>query len=232
MSTFYHVITCYNGNTHLKWEYCDEEEDGEYEWEYEEEEEEAPAPVAPKETPKPEPPKAAAKTEEPPRRRERPKVEVEETEAPRRRERPKIEVEDPEPPKRLGRSDRNDILEQMKRLQEGYKLDVEAEEDDDDISYSLSDDDDDDDDSDPRPKKASIKIDDEDLEDMELLDPFGDDPIPKKKDVRFCLRRLCRKFQTSPDILKSENLQHNEGLVLKTIGVVYYIVQYVLISTQ
>ena len=81
----------------------------------------------------------------------------------------------------------------MKRLQEGYKLDVEEEEDDDDISYSLSDEESDSD-SDPKPKKASIKIDDEDLEDMELLDPFGDDPIPKKKDVRFCLRRLCRKF--------------------------------------
>ena len=80
----------------------------------------------------------------------------------------------------------------MKRLQEGYKLEVEEEEDEDDISYSLSDEDDDeDDDSDLRGKKASIKIDDEDLEDMELLDPFGDDPIPKKKDVRFCLRCLC-----------------------------------------
>ena len=80
----------------------------------------------------------------------------------------------------------------MKRLQEGYKLDVEEEEDDDDISYSLSDEDDDD--SDPRPKKASLKIDDDDLEDMELLDPFGDDPIPKKKDVRFCLSRFMREI--------------------------------------
>jgi len=162
------------------WEYCDEEEDGEYEWEYEEEEEEAtPAPApAPVKT---EPPKTTTKTEEPPRRRERPKTEVEEPETPRRRERPKIEIEEPEPPKRLGRSDRNDILEQMKRLQEGYQLDVEEEdEDDDDISYSLSEDED----SDPRPKKASIKIDDDDLEDMDLLDPFGDDPIPKKKDPK------------------------------------------------
>merc|ERR1719410_68768 len=69
----------------------------------------------------------------------------------------------------------------MKRLQEGFQLDVEEEEEhDDDISYSLSDDDE----EDFRPKKASIKIDDDDLEDMDLLDPFGDDPIPKKKDPK------------------------------------------------
>ena len=108
-------------------------------------------------------------------------------EAPRRRERPKIEAEpDPEPPRheRLGRSDRNDILEQMKKLQEGFQLEVEEDEDD-DISYSLSEDEDEDE-APPKPKKA-VKLEDldlDDLDDLELLDPFGDDPVPKKKDVR------------------------------------------------
>ena len=124
----------------------------------------APAPVT-KEEPK------VTKTEEPPRRRERPKVEPE---------------PEPEPPRtRLGKSDRNDILEQMKRLQEGYQLDVDEE--DDDISYSLSEDDDADEEPERRTTRNVIpdKIEDEDLEDMDLLDPFGDEPVPvpKKKDV-------------------------------------------------
>ena len=79
-------------------------------------------------------------------------------------------------------------MEQMKKLQEGYQLDVEEE--DDDISYSLSEDDDeDDDDAPPKPaKKVNLEdLDLSDLEDMDLLDPFADGPVvvaPKKKDVR------------------------------------------------
>jgi len=156
------------------WEYYDEEDGEDYEWEYEEEEEESPAPTKAA----PEPAKPAPKVEEPkpkqieeaPRRRERPKIEIDENPQPRRRERPKIES--PEPPRRerLGKDDRNDILEQMKRLQEGYKLEVD--EDDDDVK--------------PKPKPSKMNLDDidlDDLEDMDLLDPFGDDPVPKKKDV-------------------------------------------------
>jgi len=150
------------------WEYADDDEEGDYEWEYEDEEEEAPAPAPP---PAKEPVKEAApvKTEEAPRRRERPKIEAE---------------PDPEPPRseRLGRSDRNDILEQMKKLQEGFQLEVEEDEED-DISYSLSEDDDEDE-APPKPKKA-VKLEDldlDDLDDLELLDPFGDEPVPKKKD--------------------------------------------------
>jgi len=79
-------------------------------------------------------------------------------------------------------------MEQMKKLQEGYQLDVEEE--DDDISYSLSEDDDeDDDDAPPKPaKKVNLEdLDLSDLEDMDLLDPFADGPVvvaPKKKDVK------------------------------------------------
>ena len=102
---------------------------------------------------------------------------METPEPPRRRER--VVVEDPEPPSRLGRSDRNDILEQMKRLQEGMQIDVDEESSD----YSLSDSD-----EPVRPKKApepKVEEDDLDLSDMDLLDPFGSEPIPVvKKDVR------------------------------------------------
>ena len=74
----------------------------------------------------------------------------------------------------------------MKKLQEGFQLDVDEDED---VSYSLSEDDEEDDDAPPKPKKKlPDNIDDmdlDDLEDLDLLDPFGDDPVPKKpKDVR------------------------------------------------
>jgi len=171
------------------WEYCDE--DGEdYSWEYEEDEEEAAPEEIPKDEPKPvvAPAKSENKKEtennDVPRRRERPKVEdKEEDYVPRRRERPKVE-EEPEPPKqRLGKSDRNDILEQMKKLQEGFALDVDE---DSDVSFSLSESDEDEPKTKPHQKTISAKPDDdEDLEDMDLLDPFGDEPIPvvKKKEA-------------------------------------------------
>ena len=127
--------------------------------------------------------------------KEEPKAEPAQ-EAPRRRERPKPEpVPEPEPPRaRLGKSDRNDILEQMKRLQEGYQLDVE-EGDDDDISYSLSEDDEDEEEAPVRSKKVVLEdIKDEDLEDMDLLDPFGEDPVPKKKEVREDFKVSFMKF--------------------------------------
>ena len=176
-----------------QWEYYDEEDGEDYEWEYEEEEEEEEAKA-------PEPTKPAA-----PVMKEQPKAEPAQ-EAPRRRERPKPEpVPEPEPPRaRLGKSDRNDILEQMKRLQEGYQLDVE--EDDDDISYSLSEDDDDEEEEAPvktKAKKIVLEdINDEDLEDMDLLDPFGEEPVPKKKEVR--LTRFC-KHEFHGQLVKREN---------------------------
>merc|ERR1712228_734950 len=142
------------------------DEDGEdYSWEYEDEEEEAePVPELPKEAPK-ETPKEKVNTTS--------KVE----DIQKRRER--INVEDPEPPKRLGKSDRDDILEQMKRLQEGMQIDVDDEESD----YSLTDDDD----EPVKPKKEHQKKEEEeelDLSDMDLLDPFGDEAVPiiPKKD--------------------------------------------------
>ena len=165
----------------LKWEY--EDEDGEdYSWEYEDEEEEAKdVPEIPKEIPKEVPKengsaKTEDKAEEIQRRRERIKVAT--PEPPRRRER--ITVEDPEPPSRLGKSDRNDILEQMKRLQEGMQIEV----DEDSSDYSLSDSD-----EPVKPRKpAEPKVEEEDLDlsDMDLLDPFGSEPVPlvPKKDVR------------------------------------------------
>jgi len=162
------------------WEY--EDEDGEdYSWEYEEDEEEAKdVPEIPKETPKELPKengnaKTEDKAEEIQRRRERIKVAT--PEPPRRRER--ITVEDPEPPSRLGKSDRNDILEQMKRLQEGMQIDV----DEDSSDYSLSDSDE------PvkprKPAEPKVEEDDLDLSDMDLLDPFGSEPVPlvPKKDA-------------------------------------------------
>jgi len=162
------------------WEY--EDEDGEdYSWEYEDEEEEAePVPELPKEAPKETPKETVnttSKVEDIQKRRER--LKVESPEPPRRRER--INVEDPEPPKRLGKSDRDDILEQMKRLQEGMQIDVDDEESD----YSLTDDDD----EPVKPKKEHQKKEEDeelDLSDMDLLDPFGDEAVPiiPKKDPK------------------------------------------------
>ena len=73
----------------------------------------------------------------------------------------------------------------MKKLQEGFALDVDE---DSDVSFSLSESDEDEPKTKPHQKTISAKPDDdEDLEDMDLLDPFGDEPIPvvKKKEVRF-----------------------------------------------
>lgn len=73
----------------------------------------------------------------------------------------------------------------MKKLQEGFQLDVDEDED---VSYSLSEDSEEDDAPQKPKKKLPDNIDDmdlDDLDDLDLLDPFGDDPVPKKpKDVR------------------------------------------------
>ena len=73
----------------------------------------------------------------------------------------------------------------MKKLQEGFQLDVDEDED---VSYSLSEDSEEDDEPVKPKKKLPDNIDDmdlDDLDDLDLLDPFGDNPVPKKpKDVR------------------------------------------------
>ena len=89
----------------------------------------------------------------------------------------------------------------MKKLQEGFQLDVEEDED---VSYSLSEDDESDDEAPPKPKKKlPDNIDDmdlDDLDDLDLLDPFGDDPVPKKpKDVRY--------FESQSRIMYERDLQ-------------------------
>jgi len=161
------------------WEY--EDEDGEdYSWEYETDEEEAKQEVKeiPKDIPK-DVPKVNGSTKENGVSKENgsEKTEGKTEEIARRRER--IKVEDPEPPSRLGRSDRNDILEQMKRLQEGFNIEVDEDSELSDLSLS--------DDEPIQSKNKSVPTKEEedlDLSDMDLLDPFGSEPVPvvQKKD--------------------------------------------------
>jgi len=161
------------------WEY--EDEDGEdYSWEYETDEEAAKEEVKeiPKDIPK-EVVKVNGSTKENGVAQENGsgKTESKTEEISRRRER--IKVEDPEPPSRLGRSDRNDILEQMKRLQEGFNIEVDEDSELSDLSLS--------DDEPIKPKNKSVPTKEEedlDLSDMDLLDPFGSEPVPvvQKKD--------------------------------------------------
>ena len=155
----------------MKWEYASE--DGEdYSWEYEDEEEEA-APEIAKDPPKKEEPKPVVK-EEPKPKEEPPKVE--------RRSRAAVQAErqaeekaeeEEEAPKRVDKSERNAIMEQMKRLQEGYNdLEVDGLSD-----YSLTETES----EDERPvrTKAPKKVEEEeDLSDLDLLDPFGSEPVP------------------------------------------------------
>jgi len=161
------------------WEY--EDEDGEdYSWEYEEDEEEAKDEVKeiPKDIPKKEPKdhgneNGVAKEVESAKENVSSKQETKAEEIQRRRER--VKVEEPEPPSRLGRSDRDDILEQMKRLQEGMTIEVDEDSESD---YSLSEDD-----EPVKPiKKPEPKLDDDELNlsdlDLSDLDPFGSEPIP------------------------------------------------------
>jgi len=153
------------------WEYASE--DGEdYSWEYEDEEEEAAPEIAKdkKEEVKPvakEEAKPVAKEEEPPKveRRSRAAVQAE------REAESKVEEEE-EAPKRVDKSERNAIMEQMKRLQEGYN-DLEVDLSD----YSLTESDS----EDERPvrTKPQKKVEEEeDLSDLDLLDPFGSEPVP------------------------------------------------------
>ena len=158
----------------MKWEYASE--DGEdYSWEYEDEEEEAAPEIAKdtakKEEAKPvakEEPKPVAKEEEPPKaeRRSRAAVQAE-------REAEEKAEEEELAPKRVDKSERNAIMEQMKRLQEGYN-DLEV---DSDIDYSLTESESED--ERPARTKPQKKVEEEeDLSDLDLLDPFGSEPVP------------------------------------------------------
>ena len=155
-----------------KWEYADE--DGEdYSWEYEDDEEEA-APEIPKDVPKATPkeePKPVPK-EEP---KEAPKVERR-SRAAVQAEREKEEKPEPEPaPARMERADRNAIMEQMKRLQEGYD-DIAV---DSDISeYETSSEEEEEEGTKQKPQNKTVEEEEEDLSDLDLLDPFGSEAVP------------------------------------------------------
>jgi len=161
------------------WEYASE--DGEdYSWEYETEDEE-PA--------KKEPAKKEPETKEAPEDRlarvldeydEKETVtkskKIEEPEEEYSEDDEEEEIEDKKPANgRMDRADRNAIMEQMKRLQEGYNEDIDVG----DSDYSLSESEEEDR---KPPKKKSVpekKEEDElDLSDLELLDPFGSEPVP------------------------------------------------------
>ena len=155
-------------NPYSKWEYASE--DGEdYSWEYEDEEEEA-APEIAKDEPKKEEakPKEEPKPEEPPKveRRSRAAVQAE-------REAEEKEEKEEEPVRRVDKSERNAIMEQMKRLQEGYN-DLEVDLDDLSLTETES--------EDERPVRTRAppkKVEEEeDLSDLDLLDPFGSEPVP------------------------------------------------------
>merc|ERR550539_1870923 len=67
----------------------------------------------------------------------------------------------------------NAIMEQMKRLQEGYN-DLEV---DSDVDYSLTESESED--ERPARRKPQKKVEEEeDLSDLDLLDPFGSEPVP------------------------------------------------------
>merc|ERR1711892_545099 len=95
-----------------------------------------------------------------------------------------IVEEKKEPNGRMERSDRNAIMEQMKRLQEGFIEDIEVG----DSDYSLTESDEEDTKPPKKqpPKKVDIDDDDIDLSDLDLLDPFGSEPVPviKKKESK------------------------------------------------
>lgn len=153
----------------MKWEYASE--DGEdYSWEYEDEEEEA-APEIAKDPPKKEEPKPVVK-EEPKPKEEPPKVERRSRAAVQaERQAEEKQEEEEEAPKRVDKSERNAIMEQMKRLQEGYNdLEVDGLSD-----YSLTETES----EDERPVRTKKKVEEEeDLSDLDLLDPFGSEPVP------------------------------------------------------
>jgi len=171
-----------NGKEEENWEYASE--DGEdYSWEYETDEEGAEAPPLPasdppkkevtKEEPKPEPKveRKPVPTEEP---KEAPKIERRSraSVAAEREKEEKVEEEEEDIPMR--KTDRNAILEQMKRLQEGYNdLEVDIS----DISDLSESEEDEDDRVRPTPNEK-VEKEEEDLSDLDLLDPFGSEPVP------------------------------------------------------
>jgi len=236
-----------NGNED-DWEYASEEGD-DYSWEYEDSEEEAAEEVKQKEAEKKgveatvkdvkDHPKEEnirrrgeeinenvdkeVKPEEITRRRRR-EVNEEENdeeiisdEIPRRRRRDvKEEEKKDEEVTPMGKSDRNAIMEQMKRLQEGYNnIDVDLG----DSDYSLSDKSDDD--EDVKPKKAEEE--EIDLEDMDLLDPFGSEPVPVipkskapqnghgKEESKKKHRKQHKKSRHSEKIDKFKKLEEKDG---------------------
>ena len=77
-------------------------------------------------------------------------------------------------PAPMEKSDRNAIMEQMKRLQEGYN-DLEV-----DLGSDFSESDSTSEDDRPvrsRPSQPKAE-EEEDLSDLDLLDPFGSEPVP------------------------------------------------------
>jgi len=165
-----------------------DEDDEEYSWEYETDEEIEAVPEIPKEAAKEEPkptpkddPKEATAVE---RKLQAEVTEEEHEEAPKieRRSRAAVmaerekerEKEEEEAPVRMGKSDRDAIMEQMKRLQEGYN-DICV----DDISDLSESEEESEDERRPGRNRPTAKEEDEDnLSDLDLMDPFGSEPVP------------------------------------------------------
>jgi len=163
------------------WEY--ESEDGEdYSWEYEEEDE-TPEKKQPEIKEDPEDRLARVLDEYDTKETETKKKTVAEPVEEYSEEEDIVE-EKKEPNGRMERSDRNAIMEQMKRLQEGFIEDIEVG----DSDYSLTESDEEDTKPPKKqpPKKVDIDDDDIDLSDLDLLDPFGSEPVPviKKKESK------------------------------------------------
>merc|ERR1719309_1774799 len=84
------------------------------------------------------------------------------------------EKEEEDVPVRMGKSDRDAIMEQMKRLQEGYN-DICV----DDISDLSESEEESEDERRPTRSKSTFKAEEEEnLSDLDLLDPFGSEPVP------------------------------------------------------
>lgn len=159
-----------------------DEDDEDYSWEYETESEEEAAPEIPKEAPKEEPkpppkedPKEAEVTAEKDEEyEEAPKIERRSRAAVMAEREKEREKEEEDVPVRMGKSDRDAIMEQMKRLQEGYN-DICV----DDISDLSESDEESEDERRPSRSKSTFKAEEEEnLSDLDLLDPFGSEPVP------------------------------------------------------
>jgi len=159
-----------------------DEDDEDYSWEYETESEEEAAPEIPKEAPKEEPkpppkedPKEAEVTAEKDEEyEEAPKIERRSRAAVMAEREKEREKEEEDVPVRMGKSDRDAIMEQMKRLQEGYN-DICV----DDISDLSESEEESEDERRPSRSKSTFKAEEEEnLSDLDLLDPFGSEPVP------------------------------------------------------